>query len=849
MSTLWHLWLLRSLCLTKNEFFGSLPEQLLKGLALLSELHGNSNKLSGSLPSAIGQMSALTILHLESNQLEGSVPVLPSTLTVAQLQTNKLHGHLPETLSYIRNFVDFSFANNSLAGSVPEWPAGGSFKLLFGINYLAGSLPAGLLAGNSNIKKLALYSNLLRGGLPSAIQSMKRLETLYLNSNRFTGSLPVAPELLTCLMLSYNELSGTLPEGLGVLLSMKVVDLSVNILKGRIPDSIGFMVVLRYVFIHKNRLAGALPSNLAWLPFLTVLKLDANDFIGALPDAVCLSRQLGLLEAGDNALEGTMLGCFSDITSLSYLQLSGDGHRQALRGSLPSGIARATGLVAFVAPANRLEGFIPALSPSLKVFDLHRNALELLLGSRLSVKSEMYILLHRNRLSCKLPADNATRAAMVLVALGNHLTRLEEKDYPAWVLPIERDGLFWYDSNDGCWLAAKILIGCGALVSALLRRIEYQCLPGLCLRWQSSSEMHGVCARLAAGVFSFMASQVLRSSVLVSMVLTCTYYVCPHILALMSACLLRSLSVQILVIVLWGYFCMEVQRPFWISDVAGNCKAWTGQESRVALALALARVWALWLFWIIGVIVLSVFVIMNMAAKCIPSFLNLSGNSTYFLEVSMGLLPAIMNGALVPWLAKLISQQSWNEARKPSLICVASALSTFLIPSLVGLYLDGKCMDRWTLWWRACDNAHSFDVKVPLRGTATQVLHHRDICNPGTDLSISACVRSIALKLQEFLLNKLVATAFALPACRLRMYRDYTDTDQIVVKLAVCLELGMLLGPCLPLMLPLLCLWVLSEGLLAAVAWNKQRMKAGSQQGDVRLSVIMTGICSVMFYA
>ena len=64
MSALSHLWLLRSLYLTKNKFFGSLPEQLLKGLALLSELHGKFNKLSGSLPSAIGQMSALKILHI-----------------------------------------------------------------------------------------------------------------------------------------------------------------------------------------------------------------------------------------------------------------------------------------------------------------------------------------------------------------------------------------------------------------------------------------------------------------------------------------------------------------------------------------------------------------------------------------------------------------------------------------------------------------------------------------------------------------------------------------------------------------------------------------------------------------
>ena len=649
---------------------------------------------------------------------------------------------------------------------------------------------------------------------------MKRLESLYLFNNRFTGSLPVAPELIT-LLLFCNELSGALPKGLGVLLSMEVLNFGSNILKGTIPNCIGFMVALSNVLIPQNCLAGALPGNFALLPTLSTLKLDANKLTGALPEAACLLRWLCVLEASDNALEGAIPGCFSDVTQLSFLQLSGDGHRQTLRGSLPSSFARATSLAAFVVPGHRLEGFVPTFLPTLKVLDLHKNALELLLGSRLNITSDMYILLHRNRLSCKLPPDNATRAGMALVALSNHLTRLKKKDCPAWVLPIERDGLFWYDSNDGFWLVVKVLMGCVALVSVVLGRVGYQRLPGLWIRWQSSGEMHGVCARSAAGVSSFMASKVAWSCLSLSMVLTSAYYVCPHTLALMSACLSRSFCVQIIVVLQWAGFYLEAQRPFWTASIARHCSAGTGCQSRSALRLASVRVWALWLFWIIVVIVLSVFVIMNMAAKCIPSFLSFSGNSTSYLEASVGLLPAITNGVLVPWLAKLIRKQSVNEVRKLSLSCVASAFSTFLIPGLVGIYLDGQCMDRWMLWWRACDNghAHSFDVKALLRdvGKTTQVLHHRDICKPGRDLSISACVRSIALKLQGFLLSKLVIAAFAMPAYRLIMYREYTDTDQIVLKVAVCLELGMLLGPCLPLMLPLLWLWVLSEGL----RWGK----------------------------
>ena len=50
--------------------------------------------------------------------------------------------------------------------------------------------------------------------------------------------------------------------------------------------------------------------------------------------------------------------------------------------------------------------------------------------------------------------------------------------------------------------------------------------------------------------------------------------------------------------------------------------------------------------------------------------------------------------------------------------------------------------------------------------------------------------------------------------------KRYKDTDEVVVKMAVLLELGMLLGPLLPLTLPLLCASVLGEVLLAVFCWR-----------------------------
>eukprot|EP01079_Euglenida_sp_SAG-EU17-18_P012738 gene12738-biopygen7776 len=52
---------------------GTLPEALGQMTALTS-LDLRNNQLSGTLPEAMGQMTALTHLHLEDNQLSGTLP-------------------------------------------------------------------------------------------------------------------------------------------------------------------------------------------------------------------------------------------------------------------------------------------------------------------------------------------------------------------------------------------------------------------------------------------------------------------------------------------------------------------------------------------------------------------------------------------------------------------------------------------------------------------------------------------------------------------------------------------------------------------------------------------------------
>ena len=166
-----------------------------------------------------------------------------------------------------------------------------------------------------------------------------------------------------------------------------------------------------------------------------------------------------------------------------------------------------------------------------------------------------------------------------------------------------------------------------------------------------------------------------------------------------------------------------------------------------------------------------------------------------------------------------------------------------------------RCAARWSLWWTPClqDHANLFDIDLPLGGSLSehptlQVLRHSQICSPRMQSDVAFCIRSAVLKLQDVCTGKLLTAAFLVPTARLLTNRHETHVGSVVAKLALLLELGMLLGPSLPILVPLLCMAVLSERLLAAVAWHRQALKVSSQSGNVQVAMKITFGCSVLLH-
>ncbi len=160
----------------------------------VTELLLNSNQLTGSIPTELGNLSNLEELELNSNQLTGSIPTELgnlSNLEELELNSNQLTGSIPTELGNLSNLGFLLLSSNQLTGSIPTELGNLSNlrSLLLSSNQLTGSIPTEL--GNlSNLRSLWLDSNQLTGSIPTELGNLSNLFQLYLNNNLLTGTIP-----------------------------------------------------------------------------------------------------------------------------------------------------------------------------------------------------------------------------------------------------------------------------------------------------------------------------------------------------------------------------------------------------------------------------------------------------------------------------------------------------------------------------------------------------------------------------------------------------------------------------------------------------------------------------------
>ena len=199
---------LRTLDLSYNQLTGGVPWAI-GSLPALTNLILCHNHLSGPIPPFVSQI--LTRLDLKHNDLSGSISPgsLPSSLQYLSLSWNRFSGPVDRLLPRLNrlNYLDLSL--NQFTGPIPgcvfSFPIN---NLQLERNQFSGPVYP---AGSVSIQTVDLSHNMLYGEVSPLLATVKNL---YLNNNRFTGSVPTVfvdrlmAGSIQLLYLQHNFLTG-----------------------------------------------------------------------------------------------------------------------------------------------------------------------------------------------------------------------------------------------------------------------------------------------------------------------------------------------------------------------------------------------------------------------------------------------------------------------------------------------------------------------------------------------------------------------------------------------------------------------------------------------------------------
>jgi len=225
------------------------------------------NKIGGSIPAEVGNITSLELLLLNGNQLTGPLPetigFLPN-LDRIQIDQNHISGPIPKSFANLNKTKHFHMNNNSLSGQIPpelsRLPS--LVHLLLDNNNLSGYLPPEL-SQLPNLLIIQLDNNNFSGSsIPSSYGNITTLLKLSLRNCSLEGPAPDVSGIpqLGYLDISWNQLTGPIPSG-QLASNITTIDLSHNRLNGTIPGSFSGLPNLQRLSLDNNQLDGSVPSD------------------------------------------------------------------------------------------------------------------------------------------------------------------------------------------------------------------------------------------------------------------------------------------------------------------------------------------------------------------------------------------------------------------------------------------------------------------------------------------------------------------------------------------------------------------------------------------------------------
>lgn len=262
----------------------------------------------------------------------------------------------------------------------------------------------GIMCNGGNVAGVVLDHLSLSADIDlNVFANLTKLVTLSISNNSMTGKFPnKLGEMLSFLDISDNLFNSSLPPDIGKVNSLMNLSLAGNSFSGSIPDWISELSSLKSLDLSRNLFSGPIPPSITTLNNLVYLNLSMNGLTKKIPKGFQDMIALEVLDLHGNTLEGDFDVEFLLFTTSVHVDLSGN----------------------LLTSSNQDGKFLPGISDTVKYLNLSHNRLtgSLVSGGLLKFGSLVMMDLSYNQLSGELPSFNFAYVLQILKLSNNQFS-------------------------------------------------------------------------------------------------------------------------------------------------------------------------------------------------------------------------------------------------------------------------------------------------------------------------------------------------------------------------------------------------------------------------------------------